>query len=477
MKLTIGMIVKNEEKWLDKCLSAIKPILDNVDSELIITDTGSVDKTVEIAKKYTDRILHFDWINDFSAARNYGLEKANGEWFMFLDADEIFQSCEEIISFFNSGEYKYYNSASFIIRNWGKINNKNKYNDMYAPRIVKIFPDTRFINKIHEKYNFFSRPGKVLYDVADHYGYLYETEEEKKNKFDRNRIVLLHRFDEEKNSNPFIYIQLYDLYNSINDSETALQYVDEGIKIALKNNSNVAVPLYFYKIYNLHEQGKHEIVIRYSHEYFLVEAPIRIPPMYTDGEIYVLLGDSQYQSGNYIDAIEAFESYFEIMELIENDKIDSPDKFMLPRCYCDKRIYLIIVNEYIRSCIKTKEFNRASNNLCLLPLYKYSENQDALDELILLETELIKQVGVGFLDKFGQQLPDEARIKLNLSTKTIKPIIDISSEMMLLAEKLKKNIKNMIAAKDYVKAEKYLKEYSAINPNDPEIYELINLIK
>ena len=54
MKLTIGMIVKNEEKWLDKCLSAIKPILDNVDSELIITDTGSTDRTVEIAKKYSD---------------------------------------------------------------------------------------------------------------------------------------------------------------------------------------------------------------------------------------------------------------------------------------------------------------------------------------------------------------------------------------------------------------------------------------
>ena len=72
MKLTIGMIVKNEEKWLDKCLTGIKPILDNVDSELIITDTGSIDSTVEIARKYTDKVLHFDWINDFAAARNFG---------------------------------------------------------------------------------------------------------------------------------------------------------------------------------------------------------------------------------------------------------------------------------------------------------------------------------------------------------------------------------------------------------------------
>ncbi len=106
MKLTIGMIVKNEEKWLDRCLSAIKPILDNVDSELIITDTGSTDRTVEIAEKFTDKILHFDWIKDFSAARNTAFAVASGEWFMFLDADEIFESCDGIIDFFNSGEYQ-----------------------------------------------------------------------------------------------------------------------------------------------------------------------------------------------------------------------------------------------------------------------------------------------------------------------------------------------------------------------------------
>ena len=124
MKLTIGMIVKNEEKMLDKCLSQIKPILDNVDSELIITDTGSTDGTVKIAERFTDNILHFDWIGDFAAARNHGLKKAKGEWFMFLDADEVFVSCDGIIDFFNSGEYLKYNSASYIIRNLYK-NDKN----------------------------------------------------------------------------------------------------------------------------------------------------------------------------------------------------------------------------------------------------------------------------------------------------------------------------------------------------------------
>lgn len=81
IRLTIGMIVKNEEKTLGKCLASLKPLLDEVPSELIITDTGSTDHTVEIAEKYTDHIIHFEWCNDFSAARNTGLKAARGEWF------------------------------------------------------------------------------------------------------------------------------------------------------------------------------------------------------------------------------------------------------------------------------------------------------------------------------------------------------------------------------------------------------------
>ena len=70
MLLSIGMMVKNEEKNLDKCLSSVMPLVDNLGAELIIVDTGSEDKTVEIAKKYTDKLYFHKWNNDFSAMRN-----------------------------------------------------------------------------------------------------------------------------------------------------------------------------------------------------------------------------------------------------------------------------------------------------------------------------------------------------------------------------------------------------------------------
>ena len=127
MLLTIGMIVKNEEKYLRQCLTALQPILNSIDSELIIVDTGSTDSTVEIAREFTDKVLFFEWVNDFSAARNYGLERAQGEWFMAVDADEIFMGCDDIIGFFRSGEYRDYNSASFSVRNYSDIKNDGQY--------------------------------------------------------------------------------------------------------------------------------------------------------------------------------------------------------------------------------------------------------------------------------------------------------------------------------------------------------------
>jgi len=84
-KLSVCMIVKNEEEALPKCLDQVKGLPD----ELIIVDTGSTDKTVEIAKSYGASVYHFEWIDDFSAARNVSLKYATGDWIIWLDADDV----------------------------------------------------------------------------------------------------------------------------------------------------------------------------------------------------------------------------------------------------------------------------------------------------------------------------------------------------------------------------------------------------
>ncbi len=79
------MIVKNEEETLSRCLDSVRKIF----NEIIIVDTGSSDRTKEIAKKYTDKIYDFKWVNDFSKARNYAFSKATKDYIMWLDADDI----------------------------------------------------------------------------------------------------------------------------------------------------------------------------------------------------------------------------------------------------------------------------------------------------------------------------------------------------------------------------------------------------
>lgn len=69
--ISLAMIVKNEEEWLPKCLDSVKDIVD----EIVIVDTGSTDKTKEVAARYGAQIYDFTWVDDFSAARNFSLDR------------------------------------------------------------------------------------------------------------------------------------------------------------------------------------------------------------------------------------------------------------------------------------------------------------------------------------------------------------------------------------------------------------------
>lgn len=83
--ISLCMIVKNEEDVIARCLNSVKDIVD----EIIIVDTGSTDNTKEIVKDFTNKVFDFNWINDFSAARNYSFSKATMDYILWLDADDV----------------------------------------------------------------------------------------------------------------------------------------------------------------------------------------------------------------------------------------------------------------------------------------------------------------------------------------------------------------------------------------------------
>src|SRR3989344_6100650 len=82
--ISLCMITKSEERFLEQCLNSVKDIVD----EIIIVDTGSTDKTKEIALSFGAKVHNFKWIDNFSAARNESIKHATKDWIFVLDADE-----------------------------------------------------------------------------------------------------------------------------------------------------------------------------------------------------------------------------------------------------------------------------------------------------------------------------------------------------------------------------------------------------
>ena len=88
IRLSLCMIVKNEEAVLTRVLASAIQFAD----EILVADTGSTDRTVEIARQYTKHIYHYPWNDDFAAARNFICEKVTTEYWMWLDADDVVRS-------------------------------------------------------------------------------------------------------------------------------------------------------------------------------------------------------------------------------------------------------------------------------------------------------------------------------------------------------------------------------------------------
>ena len=85
VSISLCMIVRNEEKVLGRCLSCVRGFAD----EIIIVDTGSTDRTKEIAFSFTDKVYDFKWKDDFAAARNFAFSRGTGYYLFWLDADDV----------------------------------------------------------------------------------------------------------------------------------------------------------------------------------------------------------------------------------------------------------------------------------------------------------------------------------------------------------------------------------------------------
>ena len=252
------MIAKNEEKHIEECCSHLIPF----GFEIVLVDTGSTDRTVNLARKYTDRIYHFDWCDDFSAAKNFALQKASHDWILSLDCDEYIealdinelQKCMDLYPRF---------AGRILIRNRFTDNGQTSFEQVRVSRFVnrQYF---HFEGAVHEQLV----PGAVPHTFAEypcpetdsnihtqamdicfcaqansdpanakyvyhapitvlHVG--YDASEEEMLEKSRRNIALLEQELKTQGPDPYLYFQLGQSYRRLHDYEKAFYYFDAGL--------------------------------------------------------------------------------------------------------------------------------------------------------------------------------------------------------------------------------------------------------
>ena len=213
--LSISMLVSDRPDTIRRCLDSLKPIMEAIPCELILVSTSRNQEVHTIIKEYTDKIVEFEWCDDFSKARNAGLMQAKGEWFLTLDDDEWFVEPQPLIAFFQSGEYRKFGCANYLVRNFYDTKYQY-YSDAWVSRMIRLSKDTHYESKIHEYLYPVEGECKNIEALAYHTGYIFESEEKRLEHFKRNEQLLQKMIQEEPDRLRW-RVQLLQEYRSVHD--------------------------------------------------------------------------------------------------------------------------------------------------------------------------------------------------------------------------------------------------------------------
>ena len=227
LKISACVITKNEEKNIGRWLEAAKATAD----EIVVVDTGSTDKTIELAEKGGARIEHFAWCDDFAAAKNYAINQCHGEWIIFLDADEYFSpaSAERLRGYLATAPDK----VAGIICKLVDIDTAADDKVIGIQGQIRIFrrrQDIRYAGSIHEFLRFAGDDEFLSGNDIEiyHTGYSAGKSKEKA----RRNLALLQKDASRREDEKAVY--LMDCYFDIGDKERtekyALMAIDSGIR-------------------------------------------------------------------------------------------------------------------------------------------------------------------------------------------------------------------------------------------------------
>lgn len=400
MKLSICMMAKDEEKNLNRCLKSLVPLMQSIDSELIIVDTGSKDNTIEIAKKYTDKVYFHKWNNNFSAMRNITIDYAKGDWIFIIDADEEIEDASEIILFLNSEYVNKYKSVMLNVKNITNFED-NRYGIISSPRLFLNDGTFKYEGRIHNT-PVYKTPTILLNTMLMHYGYVETDKELMEKKFLRTSNILIEELKKDPDNIYYGY-QLAVSYAMYKDYNRALEQITKTYKIL--NDKNLSKKNYIYIYY---EMASYYYFAGDSTKYKIIEnickEGIELEKEYID--LYFLLGKISIFTNNYTQAQENYNKYMELMENYKNLNIYKNTAIKLytldrmEETYYDLAFIYFNLKDY-ENCLKYIEKLSSSNYVrkafelivkSYITLEKYDELKEYYNKYIIgLDRELLRE--------------------------------------------------------------------------------------
>ena len=319
--LSIGMIVKNEERCLEKCLKALQPLRDKISCEIVIADTGSTDKTKEIASKYADILFDFEWIDDFAAARNAVMDKCSGKWYLSIDADEYMDpsAVDELVSFLTFKHSNKILGAFIAINNYKDPNDLNQFSVFYAFRIVKLIPEIRFKGIVHESFEseIFEKKYYLKKTVFWHDGYLKTVGDVCNKKGKRNVALLKKLLQKDPNNLPWIF----QLVESSYEKEEIYKYVCMMLDLIEQGAeySEMLAPIAY------HHAVRAAFIFEFPEFNKWIDVCLKKYPdsIYTKVDINYLMVKYSIKKKDYKSVIKYANDYLESLKNIKDDKSNS----------------------------------------------------------------------------------------------------------------------------------------------------------
>ena len=229
LRLSLCMIVRDEEEMLPRCLAAVAGAID----EIVIVDTGSIDATIEIARSFGARVIEHRWTGSFAEARNVSFDAAGGDWLMYLDADEVL--VREDAELLRSLTGRTWREAFYL----SETNYTGDQEDggAVAHNALRVFrnrPEYRFEGRVHEQIAH-RLPGYLPERLeatsvrVEHYGYLGVVREGREKS--RRNIELLRLAQAESPPSPFLHYNLGCEFAAAGDRGAALAEFERSWKL------------------------------------------------------------------------------------------------------------------------------------------------------------------------------------------------------------------------------------------------------